>query len=91
MKLMLAMWLISILLVFALYIFAQILVDGQVELWTWAKIGLVIFAILGPLGVVLELVLFAGVFNDIARQNESFWRNALKSEASMGSHKPVLD
>ncbi len=63
----LCIWLRASLTTSILHIGAAILIDGQVRLGTWGKLGLTVFTILGPIGTLLELWLLTSVFRDIYR------------------------
>jgi putative effector of murein hydrolase len=62
------LWLYSAIGLVATHLIIAFIVDKSITMGTWAKGALILFSLLGPLGVVLEAVLLFSVLKDIARQ-----------------------
>ena len=71
-----ALWLCSSALIIASHILFSLLIDGHMKLGLWAKGALIVFSILGPLGVIFEAVLLYQVIKDVIKQT---WQGRLKN------------
>ncbi|HKK02095.1 MAG TPA: hypothetical protein VJ955_08005 [Desulfuromonadales bacterium] len=61
----LALWLFCATVIMAGYVLPALLVDRRLAFGTWTRVGLAIFVILGPVGVLLEALLLAAVCRDV--------------------------
>jgi hypothetical protein len=75
------LWMISAIALIATHLTVAFIVDRSISLGIWAKGALIVFSLLGPLGVLLEAVLLFSVLKGIA--NEKFSRRALNKQKRM--------
>ncbi len=68
MSILVQIWLLSTLLILAVHLAVAYLIDRCLDFGTWTKAALLLFIVLGPLGVILETVLILQVLRDIHRQ-----------------------
>lgn len=61
----LQIWLYCAVTLISAHLLSALLIDGEITLGTWGKTALVLFVLLGPLGVLLEACLLIQVFGDI--------------------------
>ena len=64
-------WLLCALLIPLLHLLPALIIDRRLSLGTWTRIGLALFVLLGPLGLLLECWLLGAVLADIAAQNRN--------------------
>jgi hypothetical protein len=65
---LLNIWICSAVIVCVLHFGSALLIDGQIRMGLWAKMGLAFFALLGPLGVLLETMLIWHIVADIIKE-----------------------
>ncbi|MBW2520867.1 MAG: hypothetical protein JRD88_11015 [Deltaproteobacteria bacterium] len=61
-------WVVSASLILAGHAFWAIILDKRLQFGIWTRIALSFFCILGPVGVLLEVMLLIQIFRDIFRQ-----------------------
>ena len=64
-------WFYCGLLIMAGYILPALLIDRRLAFGTWTWSGLGVFMLLGPLGVILEVLLLIAVFRDVIAHMQS--------------------
>ena len=77
-----ALWLCSSALIIVTHLLFSLLIDGHKKLGLWAKGALIVFSILGPLGVIFETVLHYQVIKDVIKQTWQ-WRHKNVNEITI--------
>jgi hypothetical protein len=70
----------------ALHLLAALIVDRRIALGTWTRVGLALFMLLGPFGLLFEFWLLAAVFADLYAE----LRRAPQSQRSARRSWPMV-
>ena len=76
----LVLWFLCALLILAGYVLPALLIDRRLAFGTWTWVGLAVFMLLGPFGVLLETLLLAAVWRDVVAHRRSSWGVPLHAE-----------
>ena len=79
-NLILQIWFCSALIIVTTHLFSALVIDGHIDLGIWGKGALIIFSLIGPLGVLLEAILILYVLVDIKKQSPSKQAQTIKEE-----------
>jgi hypothetical protein len=83
------LWISSAVILITSHLTISLLIDGHLHLGLWTKIALTLFSILGPVGLILEIVLLLQVIFDILKS--SFTQIDSKNKKSKPSFKSILN
>jgi len=65
------LWTASALLILTLHLLPALLIDRRLALGTWTRLGLTLFVLLGPIGLLCELWLLSAVLADVVDQRHA--------------------
>ena len=77
----LQLWICSAVILVSTHLAVALVIDRKIDLGLWTRGALLVFALLGPIGMILEAGLLVQVLNDLRRQSLSERRAALSRPA----------
>ena len=77
----LQLWICSAVILVSTHLAVALVIDRKIDLGLWTRGALLVFALLGPIGLILEAGLLVQVLNDLRRQYVSERRGDLSRSA----------
>ena len=79
----LQLWICSAVILVSTHLAVALVIDRKIDLGLWTRGALLVFALLGPIGLILEAGLLVQVLNDLRRQYVSERRGDLSRSAKL--------